>query len=233
MPPRRASAASLHLGGLERLSLVDWPGMLTAVIFCQGCGWRCRYCHNPHLIPFGPAGGPLSWDEISAWLKRRRGLLDGVVFSGGEPTLQPGLAAAIADVRELGFKVGLHTGGPIPETFAALLPQLDWVGFDFKAPFDRYAQVTGHDHGSRARASLTSLLGSQVAFEIRTTWHPHLLAVTDLAAMARALVEMGCADWTLQVFRSEGCADAALASVPADARELATIGAPGLRITVR
>lgn len=232
-PPNRAGAASLQLGGFERLSLVDWPGMLTAVVFCQGCGWGCRYCHNPHLIPFVAAPAAPAWSDIFGWLQRRRGLLDGVVFSGGEPTLQPGLAAAIGDVRELGFKVGLHTGGPIPVTFATLLPQLDWVGFDFKAPFDRYAQVTGHDHGARAQASLTYLIQSRVAFEVRTTWHPHLLAHPDLAAMARSLLEAGCADWTLQVFRREGCADAKLASIPADFRELATLAAPGLRIKVR
>lgn len=232
-PPWRADAASLHLGGFERLSLVDWPGMLTAVVFCQGCAWRCRYCHNPHLIPFGDAAEPLTWSEIATWLERRRGLLDGVVFSGGEPTLQPGLAAAIGDVRALGFKVGLHTGGPLPDVFARLLPQLDWVGFDFKAPFDRYARVTGRNQGGRARSSLTSLIESQVACEVRTTWHPHLLTPTDLAAMARALMEMGCSNWTLQIFRSEGCADAALASLPADARELASIRVPGLHLTVR
>ena len=233
VPARRAAAASLQLGGFERLSLVDWPGMFTAVVFCQGCGWKCRYCHNPHLIPFAAAAEPLTWSGIVTWLQRRRGLLDGVVFSGGEPTLQPGLAAAMEEVRALGFKVGLHTGGPIPETFTALLPQLDWIGFDFKAPFDRYAQVTGQDHGERARLSLVALLQMGVDCEVRTTWHPHLLSRTDLESMARTLVELGVAEWTLQVFRRDGCADAELGSRQVDACDLASLTVPGLRIVVR
>lgn len=164
---------------------------------------------------------------------RRRGLLDGVVFSGGEPMLQPALAAAVAAVRALGFKVGLHTGGPIPEALRGLLPLLDWVGFDFKAPFDRYIQVTGHDHGPRARESLKRLLASGVAYEIRTTWHPRLLSPSDLAAMARMLNEAGCTDWIIQRFRPAGCADVSLAEASIGEVPLDAVSIPGLRVSVR
>ena len=119
------SAAGLVVGGFERLSTVDWPGQLAAVVFCQGCAWRCAYCHNPHLLAFAPAADAPpapSWPEILAWLPRRRGLLDAVVFSGGEATFQPGLPEALRAVRALGFKAGLHTGGPLPGRFAQCLP---------------------------------------------------------------------------------------------------------------
>ncbi len=150
----------ISVGGLARFSTVDWPGMMTAAVFCQGCGWRCRYCHNLHLIPFRnqimdteePAGW--TWASVAAWLRDRRGLLDAVVFSGGEPTLQPRLAEAIAQAREPGFRIGLHTGGPVPSALAEVLPLVDWVGFDFKSPFAAYARVAGRPAGDAAAASL-------------------------------------------------------------------------------
>src|SRR5690606_38132990 len=105
--------AELRVGGLERLSMCDWPGELAATIFCQGCPWDCPYCHNPHLLPV-TGRHEIAWREVVDFLKSRRGLLDGVVFSGGEPTLQSALPQAIAEVRDLGFRIGLHTAGPYP-----------------------------------------------------------------------------------------------------------------------
>ncbi len=213
MKPTGSPAAELRVGGLEKLSLVDWPGMLAAVVFCQGCRWRCRYCHNPHLLAFrSPAGPP--WAEVLGWLGRRRGLLDGVVFSGGEATCQPGLAAAMRQARELGFRIGLHTGGPSPEALARVIPLLDWVGFDFKAPFPDYRRITGADRGDRARESLRLIREANIPVEIRTTWHPSLLSPDDLSAMASTLADAGCTQWVIQRFRPEGCPDAALRNSP-------------------
>jgi len=228
-----AVAGSLRIGGFERFSTVDWPGQIAAVVFCQGCGWQCGYCHNPHLMSLGPPQHPVAWSEIVRWLEHRRELLDGVVFSGGEPTLQVGLPAAAATVRALGFKVALHTGGPLPANLVRLLPLLDWVGFDFKAPFDRYAQVTGHDHGARARESLQCLIASGVEFEVRTTWHPQLLSPADLAEMAGTLIGGGCSAWVIQRFRSEGCVSKALGEESIGYVPLAGLDGPALRITVR
>lgn len=229
-----ARASDLRIGGLEKLSLVDWPGRLSATLFLQGCAWRCRYCHNPHLIPFAaaPGGGP-TWPAVLAWLSRRRGLLDGVVFSGGEPTWQAGLGAAFEAVRELGFAAALHTGGPRPDRLERLLPQLAWVGFDFKAPFARYAGVTGADDGGRARASLRLLLDAGVAHEIRTTWHPQLLALGDLEAMASTLVDEGVRTWVIQRFRPDGCADPELRAQPAGEPPVERLRHPALSIVVR
>ncbi|MBP8264734.1 MAG: anaerobic ribonucleoside-triphosphate reductase activating protein, partial [Pseudomonas sp.] len=101
---------ALRVGGFVPLTTLDYPGRLACVLFCQGCAWRCRYCHNPGLIvPRGKDEKP--WPEVLDFLRRRQGLLEAVVFSGGEPTLQAALPAAIAEVRELGFKIGLHTAG--------------------------------------------------------------------------------------------------------------------------
>ena len=235
MTAHRPLDETIQVGGLEKLSMVDWPGELAAVVFCQGCAWRCAYCQNPHLIPFTSTEAPVSWRAIAGWLETRRGLLDAVVFSGGEPTLQPGLADAMCAARDLGFQIGLHTGGPAPEQLARVLPLTDWVGFDFKAPFDRYVRVTGHDHGARARESLRLLRAQRVASEIRTTWHPRLLTVEHLTEMAETLVAESCDEWVLQRFRANGCNDAELAAEPLGEVPLAQLAmhAPALRISVR
>jgi pyruvate formate lyase activating enzyme len=201
---------TLRVGGFVPLSAADWPGMLAAVVFCQGCPWRCRYCHNPGLIP-SHGDGEIPWAEVLAFLHRRRGLLDGVVFSGGEPTAQTGLADAMRAVRDLGFKIGLHTGGAYPRRLAEVLPLVDWIGFDAKAPFADYARITGIvGSGDAAEISLDAVLASDVAREIRTTVHPALLADADVGALARALAARGVETHVVQAFRSQGCADAEL-----------------------
>lgn len=200
----------MAVGGFSPLSTCDWPDELVATVFCQGCPLACRYCHNTDLIPPGPGVGP-GWPEILSTLERRRGLLDGVVFSGGEPTLQKALPEAVAAVRALGFRIGLHTAGPYPERLARLLPDLDWVGFDVKAPFADYERVTGvPGSGGRARESLVALAGSGVAFEVRTTVHALLLDEADLHRLDADLAETGLPPTRRQPFRSKGCRDAAL-----------------------
>jgi pyruvate formate lyase activating enzyme len=200
----------LTLGGLVPFSTGDFPGRLSAVLFTQGCPLRCRYCHNPHLRPLATANA-LSWESAKAWLRRRRGLLDAVVISGGEPTIHGGLVEALTEIRTLGFATGLHSSGANPNRLAEVVPLLDWVGFDFKAPFARYAGITGSaSSGTRARRSLHALLGNSTAFEIRTTVHPALLTDDDLLAMAAELRRYGVRRWVLQRFRATGCEDPAL-----------------------
>jgi pyruvate formate lyase activating enzyme len=216
---------TLRVGGLTPLSSADWPGMLAAVVFCQGCPWRCGYCHNPHLIP-SASEHEVPWEDVLTFLRRRQGLLDGVVFSGGEPTAQAGLADAMREVRALGFKVGLHTGGAYPRRLAEVLPLVDWVGLDVKAPFADYARVTGVEgSGARARESLAHLLESGVAHEVRTTVHPALVSDADVATLARDLAARGLRHFALQAFRSAGCADEALCGSAARDRPLQDAGA--------
>jgi anaerobic ribonucleoside-triphosphate reductase activating protein len=132
----------LRVGGLTRCSATDYPGKLAAVVYCQGCAWRCGYCHNPELQSARGAR-EIPWADVVSFLERRRGLLDAVVFSGGEPTQQPGLAAAMRQVREMGFLVGLHTAGIVPWRLEKVLPLADWVAMDAKAPFAEHERVTG------------------------------------------------------------------------------------------
>jgi pyruvate formate lyase activating enzyme len=219
-PRRAARRAALRVGGFVPFTLTDYPGALAAVVFCQGCPWRCGYCHNPHLIP--PCGeDERDFSRILDWLGTRRGLLDAVVFSGGEPTAQAELADALAAVRGIGFKVGLHTGGAYPRRLAALLPHVDWVGIDVKAPRAEYAIATDvAGSGAAAFASLDLVLASGVAHEVRTTALPALMRPAVLEQLARELAARGVKRWTLQSFRATGCANEALIAAAAGAATL-------------
>lgn len=193
-----AEQTCLQVGGFIPLTGIDFPDRLAAVVFCQGCPWRCSYCHNPHLIPRS-AQGDCDWPTLLDFLKRRRGLLDAVVFSGGEPTLQAALPVAVRQVRALGFQVGLHTSGCYPQRLQSLLPLLDWVGLDIKAPAQHYEQITGVS-GSAAKVarSLQLLLDSGVAHECRTTWHPGLFSREALQALGQSLKRQGVMQWRVQ-----------------------------------
>lgn len=158
----------LRVGGLTPLSTSDYPGRLAAVVFCQGCAWRCSYCHNPHLLP-AKSSGELPWEKILAFLRRRRGLLDAVVFSGGEPTLQRSLAQAMEAVKSMGYLVGLHTAGIVPGRLAQVLPLVDRVSMDVKAPWEAHESVTRTaESGRRARESVGLILASGVVCEFHT-----------------------------------------------------------------
>jgi pyruvate formate lyase activating enzyme len=202
--------AELLVGGVTPLTSTDYPGCLSAVIFCQGCPWRCSYCQNPHLIPPRAEHG-VPWREVISFLERRWGLLDAVVFSGGEPTLQAALPDAIREVRALGFRIGLHTASPYPELFQSILPLLDWVGLDIKAPFEQYEAITGvPSSGEKAREGLALLLESGVDYEVRTTVHAQLHTAADLIRLAQDLRAMAVENYVLQEFRPQGCANAPL-----------------------
>lgn len=205
----------LRIGGLVRLSSVDWPGELAATVFLQGCPWRCPYCHNQHLLP-AEGDGALTWLELRDFLASRRGLLDGVVFSGGEPLAQTAVVAAVSETRDLGLKAALHTGGVLPGRFGELLPMLSWVGFDVKAPFGDYERITrSAGSGERALESLRALVASGVGFEARTTVHPDLLSEADVRQMANDLAAEGVTHWVLQPFRTDGSPlDAPLNTLP-------------------
>ncbi|MEO8303043.1 MAG: anaerobic ribonucleoside-triphosphate reductase activating protein [Betaproteobacteria bacterium] len=208
--PVRSSRRALRVGGLTPLSLTDYPGCLSAVVFCQGCPWRCGYCHNPHLLP-ARAAAEIAWSDILSFLRRRRGLLDAVVFSGGEPLAQPGLADAMRAVRQLGFRIGLHTGGAYPSRLAQVLPRVDWVGFDIKASFAEYARITTvRGSGDRARESAKLLLAGGVTHEFRTTIHPRQHDAHGIEHLAGQLAELGVRNYVLQEFRTDGCTDEAL-----------------------
>ena len=200
----------LKVGGITPFTATDYPGQLSTVIFVQGCPWRCGYCHNPHLQERTPHS-PIAWDDTLNLLQRRQGLIDAVVFSGGEPTMDPGLIHAMQETRALGFKIGLHSGGTHPERLKSVLPYTDWVGFDVKALFADYARITQvQGSGTSALNSLQAILASGVDYECRTTLHSSLLPENEILQLAHTLVNLGVKRYALQVFREQGCSNEAL-----------------------
>ncbi|UZN02429.1 anaerobic ribonucleoside-triphosphate reductase activating protein [Cellulomonas sp. S1-8] len=213
-------ATSLQIAGLTPLSTVDWPGRLVATAFLQGCPWRCTYCHNSAILdPTVP--GVVAWSDVMGLLRRRRGLLDGLVLSGGEPTRQAGVVAAAREAKEAGFLVGLHTAGAYPARLPGLLRHVDWVGLDIKAPAHLYRAITRTGDGAtaagKAFAALRIVLDSGVDVQVRTTVDPTVLTDADVAELTAALADMGVRDHVLQQVRPDGATDEyaqALAGVP-------------------
>ena len=188
------------VGGLVPFSTVDWPGQLAAVAFISGCPWRCHYCHNVELQT---RAARYDWREVRAFLETRKGLLDAVVFSGGEPLSGPRLPAMIRDVKRMGYRVGLHTAGIYPLRLADVLRHLDWVGMDIKADAQGYDDITGRRDSQRpALACLTQLLSTGPDFECRITWHPDWLDESRLMALARELARRGVRRFAVQAARA-------------------------------
>lgn len=193
----------LLIGGIQPFSTVDWPGKLACVAFLAGCPWRCPYCQNAALQTREAATATDA--DLFRLLGARRGLLDGVVFSGGEPLAQAAVLDSMREAKEMGFGVGLHTCGAFPERLLEALPYLDWVGLDVKAPWDAYDRVTrGHASGKAALASLTAILDAGVAMEARTTWHPALLSGEDIRTIGHDLAARGVTNWAVQAYRHIG-----------------------------
>lgn len=198
---------SLAIAGITPFSTVDWPGKLACVAFLAGCPWRCPYCQNHEIQAIEAARTDAA--ELFAFLESRRGLLDGVVFSGGEPLVQEDVVEAARRAREMGFEVGLHTCGAYPDRLREILPHLDWVGLDVKAPWDSYDATTlpgveGAKTGELARESLEAILEAGVDMEARTTWHPALLTPEDIATIGRDLAARGVKHWAVQAYRHIG-----------------------------
>jgi pyruvate formate lyase activating enzyme len=205
----RTHLPDIKVGGVTRLTSIDFPGHLAAVIFTQGCPWRCRYCYNSSLLdPRQDAA--YDWEEVLFFLKRRRGLLDGVVFSGGEPTLWPSLPDYMHELRRAGFRVALHTNGAFPDRLALIIKEnlADWVAMDIKALFDDYERITTiPDSGIPARQSLQILLESSVEKELRITIHPMLYAPQELLRISDQLALAGVSNLILQPCRMKETLD--------------------------
>lgn len=181
----------------------DFPDHTACILWFGGCNMRCAYCHNPELV-LGKKQ-KLPWKDIRQFLQERKGLLDGVVLSGGECTLSPDLPELVKHIRKLGYKVKLDTNGLRPDVLDTLLSkkQLDYVALDYKAPRVKFAAVTGKPDFDRFHRSLEILCKSDVPFEVRTTVHTALLDEADIAAIMQDLQETGfTGDYYLQNFQS-------------------------------
>lgn len=191
---------TITIGGVEPFTTVDFPDRLAAVLFCLGCPLRCPYCHNQSLQDF--KGKPfISWETFIEFLDSRKKLLDGIVFSGGEPLSQPDLYDAMKTVKEKGFEVGLHTSGVNKDRLKQILPLLTWVGFDVKTAFEFYEERIPHSKAATVEACLDMLIGSGVELEARTTLDPRVISKSELKRLAHTLAQKGVKTYALQEYR--------------------------------
>jgi pyruvate formate lyase activating enzyme len=195
------AAESLAIARFRSRTADEWPSRLAASICLQGCPWECTTCVEPALQD-STAEGAISWATVMTALRRRRTVLDAVVFTGGEPTRQPGLADAMTQVRALGYSVGLMTAGAYPGRLAEVLPLVDWVGIDIKAPAAAYDTVTGQGvSAARAWKSLALLRDSGVDYEVTVTVDATVHSREHVLAMVRDIIRSGAHAPVLQQAR--------------------------------
>ena len=161
----------MKISGLQKMTLLDYPGKIACTVFLGGCNFRCPYCHNSELLD-GSAEAIMSQQELLTFLSGRKGLLDAVCVSGGEPTLQPDLAELLAQIKAMGFLVKLDTNGSRPEVLKDLVSKnlLNYVAMDIKNSPSRYSETIGTPWKQEAiEESIRFLTQDHVDYELRTT----------------------------------------------------------------
>jgi len=180
----------MHFKNWVQMTLADYPQKIAVSLFTGGCNFRCPNCHNRDLVLSPDLLPDVPMSEIEAFLEARRGLLDGVVISGGEPTLQPDLVPFCAHVREMGYAVKLDTNGYRPDVLRAVLGVVDYVAMDVKAPLSKYESATRvRVDTTRVERSVDLLLESGLSCEFRTTVVPGLLDEQDIVEISAWLAE--------------------------------------------
>ena len=178
----------MKIGGLLKFTLIDFPGRPAAVIFTQGCNFRCRYCHNPELVYPHMFTEPVAEEEIDAFLKRRQGTLEGVVVSGGEPTLFDDLPQFLSKLKSMGYAVKLDTNGTRPDMLKEIIDNklVDFIAMDLKAPLEKYALITGVEFNmSIIQQSMDLIRSAGIGYEFRTTYDKEVLTDADIEAISQ------------------------------------------------
>lgn len=161
------------INGFQKLTILDYPGKVACIVFTPGCNFRCPFCHNAALVTHIDKETYIDIDEVLAYLKKRQGLLDGVVITGGEPLLQDGIEEFVAEIKSLGYSVKLDTNGSFPEKLLSIVEKglVDYVAMDIKNSKEKYGKTIGVDNFDIApiERSVDFLLQGKVDYEFRTT----------------------------------------------------------------
>jgi len=191
----------MKIGYLQKTSLIEYPGKVCGIVFTQGCNFRCPYCHNPELVDPALFGECLPSEDVLAFLARRRGQLDAVTITGGEPTIHNGLLGFIRRIRNLGYLVKIDTNGSNPGVLRQIIDDglADFIAMDVKSPLARYPDITrtACDVG-RVESSIQAVMRSSVAYEFRTTVFSGLLKPDDILEIGRMI--RGASRYVLQKF---------------------------------
>jgi len=191
----------MKIGGLQKVSLIDYPGLICATIFLQGCNFKCSYCHNPELVDprlFQPC---IKENEVLDFLNTRKGKLDALTITGGEPTIQDDLAIFIKKIKKMKFAVKLDTNGSQPQVIKTLLDQklLDFIAMDIKAPLEKYKSVVKVPvNYDLIKESIKLILKAKIPHEFRTTIVESQLEEKDILQIATLI--SGANSYVLQKF---------------------------------
>ena len=211
----------MTFSGFFKSDLVNYPGYVASTVFTCGCNFRCPYCHNPEFVIMGSDetyfGETYTEEEILAHLQKRKGFLDALVVSGGEPTLHKDLAPFMRKVKAMGLKIKLDTNGSRPEVIRNLIEDglLDYVAMDLKAPLDKY-RLVGFDDTQAIEESMKLLRDSGIDHEFRTTCPRIFLQESDFARMADLV---GTSPWILQTFNPAKTLDPAYNNISSYSKE--------------
>ena len=191
----------MKIGGFQRFSMIDYPGKVGAIVFTQGCNFRCPYCHNPELVLPKCFGRLVLEKEIFDFLATRQGKLDAVVVTGGEPTLQPDLLPFMGKIKDMGFLIKLDSNGSNPGVLEKALAGklLDYIAMDIKAPMAKYSSVTDAKVAlPNIQKSIKVIMHSGLPYEFRTTVLPSQLALEDFPVIGEMI--KGARLYVLQKF---------------------------------
>ena len=184
----------MDIAGLQKMTLLDFPGRVACTVFTQGCNFRCPFCHNSDLLPM-KGQVYMSDEELLAFLKKRIGLLDGVCFTGGEPTMQAELPNLVKRIKDLGYAVKLDTNGTNPKMLREMVEAglLDYVAMDIKNSPANYPRTAGMDEHllSKVEESIAYLLRGKVDYEFRTTMVAELHSEEAIQDMGQWLLSVG------------------------------------------
>lgn len=196
----------MEIGGFMKMTLLDFPGRVAATVFCGGCNFLCPFCHNAFLVTEREKSENFETEEILNFLSKRKGLLDGVCITGGEPLLQPDLEDFIRKIKDMGFLVKLDTNGFLTKKLQHLVNEgiIDYVAMDVKNSLEKYPLTTGIDNlnTQNIKESIDFLLEGRVDYEFRTTVAAELHSVEDIKAIGELI--KGAKRYFLQNFEDSG-----------------------------
>jgi pyruvate formate lyase activating enzyme len=191
----------MKIGGLQKVSLIDYPGLISAIIFLQGCNFKCSYCHNPELVDSKLFQPCIKENAVLDFLNTRQGKLDAVVITGGEPTIQDDLATFIKKIKKMEFAVKLDTNGSQPQIIKTLLEEklLDFIAMDIKAPLEKYKSIVRVPvNADSIKESIRLILKSNIPHEFRTTVVLSQLEENDILQIGKLIT--GANRYALQKF---------------------------------
>ena len=227
------------IGGLQKFSLSDFPGVISAIVFTRGCNFRCPYCHNPALVDPSQYAVAIPAEEVMRFLASRKGQLQGVVVTGGEPTLHLDLPDFMAALKSMGYQVKLDTNGSRPEILDRIIGQglVDYIAMDIKAGAGSYARVAHVDVDvKQIQQSIDMIACSGIPYEFRTTYLEALLSIEDMAGVAE--LARGCRRFWLQKCSTASVLDPSIAGQPGERHSAieaarALLEASGIDVRIR